>query len=549
MEKSHIEAKGVVSLNPIRVAIYARVSTLEQAEEGYSIDAQIENIKKKCEIENKVVVGVYADRGISGKSIENRFELQRLIEDSKKGLFDEVMVWKTSRLARNILDLLQIVNELEKNNVTFRSITEPYDTSTPTGKFLMNMIASVAEFERTTIIENLKMGMNARAKKGLKNGGRMLGYRSVGRGKDSRLEIVPEEAEIVRKIFNLYTEGYGYKAIANRLNKAGYRTVKGNLFGITAISDIISNPTYVGKIRFNRYVDYSTKRRKGKSENFILVDGQHKPIISEEVWSKAQEIKRARASKYPRSYSGEFPLTGLLRCPVCGYGMVASRTVNTLKDGTKKKIRYYSCGRFRNQGSEACSANSVRADKAEAYVFNRIKEVLLNEKVLKDIVDNLNKTREEKIKPLEKELENIRKQIENYNIKKKRIFELYEDGVIEKEILMGRLKEIEDILEKLNIRKNEILKEIELNGSEKIPYEVVREIMQDFEKLMSNADKEQRKLFLQLIINKITVDDNRNIDTIEIHFNENLKRIIKTFLGEEPSDDGGSSPFVFTVVI
>lgn len=536
-------------MNPIRVAIYARVSTLEQAEEGYSIDAQIENIKKKCEIENKVVVGVYADRGISGKSIENRFELQRLIEDSKKGLFDEVMVWKTSRLARNILDLLQIVNELEKNNVTFRSITEPYDTSTPTGKFLMNMIASVAEFERTTIIENLKMGMNARARKGLKNGGRMLGYRSAGRGKDSRLEIVPEEAEIVRKIFNLYTEGYGYKAIANRLNKAGYRTVKGNLFGITAISDIISNPTYVGKIRFNRYVDYSTKRRKGKSENFILVDGQHKPIISEEVWNKAQEIKRARASKYPRSYSGEFPLTGLLRCPVCGYGMVASRTVNTLKDGTKKKIRYYSCGRFRNQGSEACSANSVRADKAEAYVFNRIKEVLLNEKVLKDIVDNLNKTREEKIKPLEKELENIKKQIENYNIKKKRVFELYEDGVIEKEILMGRLKEIEDILEKLNIRKNEIMKEIELNGSEKIPYEVVREIMQDFEKLMSNADKEQRKLFLQLIINKITVDDNRNIDTIEIHFNENLKRIIKTFLGEEPSDDGGSSPFVFTVAI
>ncbi|MTI65855.1 MAG: recombinase family protein [Firmicutes bacterium] len=536
-------------MDKIRVAIYARVSTTEQAEEGYSIDAQVENIKNRCKVEGKTVVEVYSDKGISGKSVKKRLELKRLLEDSKKGLFEEVIVWKTSRLARNILDLLQIVKELEENNVTFNSITEPYDTSTPTGKLMMSMLASFSEFERTTIIENLKMGMNARARKGLKNGGRMLGYRSVGSGKESRLKIVPEEAEIVKKVFNLYLDGKGYKAIANRLNKLGYKTIKGNLFGITAIGDIIKNPTYAGKIRFNRYVDYSNKRRKGKNEDYILVEGQHEAIIDKEQWDKVQEIRKLRAAKYPRTYSGDFPLSGLMKCPVCGHGMVAARTVNTLKDGTKKRISYYSCGQFRNKGSVACSANSVRAKKANKYVFNRLKEVLLNEKVLKDVVSKLNKTRQEKIEPLEAEYESIEKKISEFTTKKNRVFDLYEDGTIDKDILNERLKKLEDDLDALDSRKEEIHEKIKLNGSEKIPFEVVKETMEDFHTLLKQADREQRKLFLQLIINKITVDDNRNIDTIEIHFNEGLQNWIKSFLGEESSNKEGSSSYVFKIAI
>lgn len=534
----------------IKVAIYARVSTAEQAEEGYSIDAQIELIKSRCTLEGKTVVAVYADRGISGKSITKRYELQKLLEDSKQNVFDEVIVWKTNRLARNMLDLLQIVRTLEENNVTFKSMTEPYDTSTPTGKLMMNMLGSISEFERTTILENLKMGMNARAKKGYKNGGKLLGYRSVGTGKDSKLEVVWEEAEIVRKIFSMYVEGKGYKAIANQLNKQGYRTVKDNMFSITSISEIISNPTYAGKIRFNRMQDWSNQRRSGKSDDYIFSDGVHEAIITEEIWNKAQEIRAVRAEKYPRTYSGEFPLTGLLKCPVCGYGMVAARTTNTLKDGTKRRFRYYSCGLFKNKGSSACSANSVRADEAEEYVFSRIKDVILNERVLKDIVANLNRTRVEVIKPLEENKKFVDRQIESHMVKKKRVFDLYEDGHLPKEMLTERLKEIETILEQMEARKVDILDKIKMNSSDEIPFELVKETIEDFDKLLSSADKDQRKMFLQLIVNKITVGDNRKIDTIEIHFNETLKNLIKSFLGEESSDDEDSSlSFVFALAI
>jgi site-specific DNA recombinase len=533
-----------------RVAIYARVSTTEQAEEGYSIEAQVEVIKNTCKLEGKEVVAIYEDRGISGKSISNRLELQKLLEDSAKGLFDELFVWKTSRLARNMLDLLQIVKELEKNDVKFRSITEAYDTSTPTGRLMMSMLATFAEFERTTIIENLKMGMNARARQGHKNGGKLLGYRSVGKGKESKLEVVPEEAEIVKKVFDMYVDGQGYKAIANKLNKNGYRSVKGNLFGITAISNIISNPTYIGKIRFNWMVDWSGKRRSGKNDNYILADGLHKAIVSEHCWNKAQEIKAVRSEKYPRTYSGEFPLTGLLRCPKCGSGMVAARTTNTLKDGSKKKIRYYSCGMHRNKGTLACNANSVRADEAEKYVFKRIKKVMLNKKMLEDIVKNLNETRLKIVKPLELEIAHINKQKETYLERKRRVFDLYEMGELPSDLLKERLKEIEAHLEQLELRKIEINRQIALNSSEPIPLGLVKEAMTDFEKLITNADKEQRKMFLQLIINKITVGEDRKIDNIEIHFNETLRSMIKHFLGGESSEDEDSPPsFIFSIAI
>lgn len=112
--------------NIIRVAIYARVSTEEQAEHGYSIDAQLDTLRNYCKMYEKIVVKEYVDRGVSGKSINGRYELQKLLRDAKNGEFDEVVVWKISRLARKTIDLLQIVDELSKHKVAFRSFSENF---------------------------------------------------------------------------------------------------------------------------------------------------------------------------------------------------------------------------------------------------------------------------------------------------------------------------------------------------------------------------------------------------------------------------------------
>lgn len=525
-------------MNPVRVAIYSRVSTAEQAMDGFSIEAQNSSVRTVCEAVGKVVVETYVDKGISGKSMGNRPSLLRMIEDAKEGKFDEVAVWKLSRLARNNLDLLKIVDILKKHEASFRSITESFDTSTASGKLQMGLLGIIGEFERETIVENVKMGMKQRAKEGKWNGGRLLGYKSVklemDKSNETGLVIIPEEAEIVRKIFTLYSQGKGLKSIANNLNKCGYKTIKGNSFSTTAISVIIHNPTYIGKIRFNKYVDWSGKRRKGKNEDYILVDGEHEPIIDKDLWEKVQELIEMKSFKPKRTFDGAYPLTGLLKCPVCGASMVAARTVNKRKSGEKYIIRYCYCGTFRSKGASVCSSNSVRADAAEEYVFNRIKEVLKGDKILRDIVKNINKSKNKSIKPLQQEAKLLMEKLDKLSNKNNRVFELFEDGIIDKATLSQRLNNIQEEIKACTARKAEIDNELSLQNVDEIPFEVVKEAMMEFNDILDSASKEDKKTLLQMMIDKITIKDRKDVSTMQIHFNSNL-------LEEFSSDDGDSS--------
>ncbi len=499
--------------NKIRVAIYARVSTEEQAEHGYSIDAQLDTLRTYCQMHQKTVVGEYVDRGVSGKSIEGRFELQRLLRDAERREFDEVLVWKINRISRRMVDLMKIIEILDKHKISFRSFSENFETETAMGKFALQMLGAVGELERNTIVDNVKMGMKQRARMGQWNGGRVLGYRSsqVIHGqrhrKDSTLEIVPEEAAIVRKIFELYASGKGLKAIANQLNHEGYKTKRGNAFSTDSIKQIITNPIYVGKIRFNRFENWNERRRKGKNPDPILVDGEHEPIISSELWEKVQLLQKKKAVIAPRQFDGQYTLTGLMRCPKCGAAMVASRTVNKLKNGTKIIRRYYSCGNFKSKGSAVCSANSVRADYAEQYVYQRIKEMVNNEKILKDIISNINEQKKENVQPLQEELNHLNQKISSLEAKRRKYFDLYEDELIDKESLAGRLKELRKESDRLHVRKSELEFELGDDQSQPVDYEYVKAILDQLDHILKKAPTEQIKSLLHLVIKQITVKD------------------------------------------
>lgn len=210
-----------------RVAIYCRVSTVEQAEEGYSIDSQYQNIKEYCEREGHEIYKLYEDRGISGKNISNRPGIKKLLEDAKNNKFDLVLSWKLNRLSRKLLDILNIVEFLDKHNVAFRSLTESFETETPSGKLQLNIMGAIGEFERETIADNVRMSLIAKSKEGLWCGGVVLGYDIVEipnegkKRKNTKLQINEKEASTVRRIFELYSQGYGYKAVVNRINKEG----------------------------------------------------------------------------------------------------------------------------------------------------------------------------------------------------------------------------------------------------------------------------------------------------------------------------------------
>ncbi|SEL78526.1 recombinase family protein [Paenibacillus sp. OK003] len=534
---------------PKKVAIYARVSTEEQAEHGYSIDAQLDTLRKYCELYGGEIIDEYVDRGVSGKSIKGRYEIQRLLKDAEESKFNEVIVWKFNRMARKSIDLLHIVDLLEKNNISFRSFTENFETSTPMGRFALQMMGAVGELERNTIVDNVKMGHRQRAKMGHHNGKVPLGYKviaGIGSSRDSKSVVIiaEEEAVIVRHIFEQYASGHGLKTIANELNHRGHRTQTGKPFSTTAIRDLLDNPMFLGKIRYNCYENWAERRRKGKNKEPILVEGHHPPIISQELWDKVQLLREKKATLPKKGFEGEYLLTGLIRCPECGAAMTASRTVNRSKNGEKITRMYYSCGRFRSQGSAVCHANSVRKVEAEQAVTDRLRQAVVNPEILQRVVRNVNERRSGRIKPLRDELTAVQARITSLEEKKRKYLELYEIDDIDRDMFSERLSVINKELDTELTRKSKLELELRDDQADPVSYELVRSLVTNFDALLRQSPFQQRKTLMHLIVKKITLDDKKRVSSIELTFNEDTE---KHFLNVAPFAEPttkGAFPFL-----
>ena len=512
-----------------KVAIYCRVSTVEQAEEGYSIDEQRRRNIEYCEKEGHEVFKVYEDRGISGKNISGRPGLKELLQDANAGKFDLVIVWKLNRISRKLIDILNIVDTLDKNKIAFRSLTESFETETPAGKLQLNIMGAIGEFERGTIAENVKMGMIARAREGKWNGGKVLGYDIVEipsegkKRKETKLVVNEKEAMTVRRIFELYSTGHGYKATVSRVNAEGHRSKKGNPFATATIKEILKNPVYIGKIRYNLRQDWNEKRRKNINPDPILVDGEHEAIIDTETWEKVQIILKDRSKTHNRVYDSELILSGLLKCPVCGASMTVSRSTRKRKDGSKAVNEYYACGNWKNKGTAVCNSNSVKAEVADEVVINKLIETVNNELLLKKVINNINKNKSSKLKPKLDEMNLVNKEIDKLNGKKNSSIELFEDGILDKSELSPRIKVINDDIEKLKYREQELKQDLQLAEGDPIPFEIVNEVMKRFKEVFFEmSTSQQRKQLIHLLVSKITINKEREIDSIEIQINDDV---------------------------
>ncbi|WP_339847780.1 recombinase family protein [Paenibacillus sp. FSL W7-1088] len=517
----------------MRVALYIRVSTEEQVKEGYSIDAQINVLKSHFENKGYEIVNVYKDDGYSGKNIEDRPNLKMLLADSGNGLFDMVAVWRINRMSRKQLDFLQIIDTLEKNSVAFFSLSENIDASTPVGKLMLQILGSFAELERNQIIENVKMGMNERAEQGKWNGGIVLGYKSVNK----QLIIDEKEATLVRYIFDLYINGKGYKAIANQLNKEGYKTKKNAFFAIPTIRTIIINPLYAGFIRFNQVQNWNERRRAGKNENYTLVQGEHEPIIDLAVWEKAKSMNEMKSHKPTKTFHGHFPLTTLLRCPMCGQGMIGHRT----KNSTGEYLRYYQCAALRSKGSAVCKTNLVRADEAEAFVFKRIEQITSNPDLLEKIVGNVNGKVRTLKQPLQDQLEYIQEQLLNIERNIKRLIDVIVTTDNPPSSVVEKLGTLEDEKKKLIETKKDTEYELNRPTIKEVSFEQVHQVLMGFSMVITKVEPVKQKDLLHSIINKITVNvgnnpDERSVKDIELFFDASINNDFVLTYGTVHSD-------------
>lgn len=348
-----------------RAALYIRVSTNDQLE--FSPDAQKRALLEYAK-RNKMTVDpvhIYLDEGISGTDAKKRPAFQTMIATAKKKPtpFDAILVHKFDRFARSREDSVVYKSLLKREcNINVISITEQLEDD----KFsviLEAMLEAMAEYYSLNLAEEVTKGMTEKARRGGFQASRMLGYNV--KGLNGNLEIVEDEANIVRIIFDKFVnEGMSYHEINQYVNKSGYTTQNGNKFERRSIKYILENPIYAGYVRWNRRNKY---QQVNPEDEWIIEKGMHEPIISKEIFDKAKERINQISQLYgsnarpPSGYSHW--LSGALRCKTCN----ASMTYSGPKKYKKSGKGYYCCNRYR-KGS--CStSNHISVIKLEKHIL------------------------------------------------------------------------------------------------------------------------------------------------------------------------------------
>ncbi len=344
--------------------IYTRVSTAAQIE-GYSLDAQEESLKAYAEYRELEIVGNYCDAGKSGKNIKGRPAFRQMMTDikSQKDDIAFVLVFKLSRFGRNAADILKSLQLLEDFGIDLVSVEEAIDSSTQGGRLTLAILSAVAEMERENITVQFMAGKMQKVLEGGWTGGAIpYGYKNV----DHELVLVPSEAKVIRKIYELYQkDDMSASAVAYELNQSSLVRITGDgkqkPFTYEFVSRILDNPFYCGRVYYNRRTN--KKDRDGRTiqldeANIITAEGKHEIIVSPEVWDSVHAKRIEIAGRYKKVDDGGHVhlLSGIVKCPICGKGLTGmiSRTKNLKGDGYYKPIYYYKCRYNTRQNGRTC---------------------------------------------------------------------------------------------------------------------------------------------------------------------------------------------------
>jgi len=371
----------------MKIAIYIRVSTEDQAKEGYSLEVQKEYLEAFAKREGYEIFKVYSDEGISGFSTR-RGALQELLADAKAKKFDLVLVHKIDRFSRNLKDLLNLVDELSSYGVGFKSATEPFDTTTSAGKLMFQQLGSFAEFERNRIAERVFPGMVKGVQRGNWQGSRFSPYGYKYNKEAKLLELVEDEAKVVKLIYEMYLAGESTHTIVAYLNKKRYKSRTGKQFYTKFIGDVLKNRTYIGQIVWNKHhYDKSQKTKKhykyvkNDPSEFIIAQGRHKPIISGEDFETAQILLAEKKRRWkPRAKNKTYLLGGLLTCSKCNHSYSGAVAISNHRTGAKKK--WYRCSGPGSSSIE-CTNKAVKAEDIEPQI-DRIISLLIQNKRLQE---------------------------------------------------------------------------------------------------------------------------------------------------------------------
>lgn len=518
-----------MSQEKTKVYTYTRVSTAMQID-GYSLDAQKARMKAYADFNNCQIVGEYEDAGKSGKSIEGRASFCRMMEDIKSGKdgVAYVLVFKLSRFGRNAADVLSTLQVMQDFGVNLICVEDGIDSSKDAGKdagkLMISVLSAVAEIERENIRVQTMEGRIQKAREGRWNGGfAPYGYRLV----DGVLQINEDEAPAIRTIFEQYVNtDTGANGLSKYLETHGFQKLARQngtspLFSATLIRAILKNPVYCGKIAFGRRKlekIHGTRNEYHQvpQENYLLVDGLHEGIVSEELWNAAQVKLLAQSKRYEpvnRSKTEQAHLlSALVKCPICGAGMYSNKCTKRKKDGTPyKSFSYYSCKHRRMQRGQKCDFNKqIQEEVLDNAVVEVIIKLVSNPKFAAMMQEKINSKVD--TTAIEQEITAAEKQLRQYYSIKSKIMEEIDTldpderhYIIRKSDLDERLYRMYDKIEEAENNLMDARAKKQAIEADKITGNNIYKVLICFEKLYNVMNPLERKKLMEHLISEIRI--------------------------------------------
>ncbi len=474
----------------MRVCLYQRIST-DEDHQPTSLKTQRERLERYCEaMEDWRIVAAHEDQA-SGTTLD-RPGLQQALDLAREKRFDLLLVYRVDRLSRKVRQLAGLCEELDRLDVVLKSATEPFDTGSPAGRMMLQMLGVFAEFEHATIVDRVTSGLERRVREGKWMSGRTpYGYT---RHPETKL-LVPDavKAPVVRRIFHLYAEGkLGTTAIARRLEVEGAPAPRKAGWSPNALQLILANPAYRGLIRWNE----------------SLYEGLHEPLVDEEKFENARAIlsRRGEDASLRRGNPTEFLLSGLVRCNHCGRAYVG-----TSAHGNGGRYTYYACSTRYKYGPSKCDGDRLPKDRLEQAVLSQLAELYRDGRMIEQALAHAAKHIESERPQLEDRLASTRTEIARLEQKLERYFEAFEDGQLSAALCQERIQRHRDRLETLRDQEANLTRRLATHAHTPPDAAALEGLAEELEEIVASESPEQAKELLRLLVKEIRVHNRRRI--------------------------------------
>jgi site-specific DNA recombinase len=481
------------SAEPVRVATYTRISTDEERQPN-SLEAQ--RVRLDAFVTSQPGWQIEPRRRYEDQftgTVIDRPALTRLLKDARHGRFDVLLVYRVDRLARSIRGLAQVIDELDQAGVIFRSATEPFDTGTPAGRMMVQMLGVFAEFERALIVERITAGLERKAARGGWCGGQRPFGLNLSADRD-HLERNPTEAPLVPVIFDEYVHRKaGSSAIATWLNEQGYRTKNGRLWSNESVITVLRNRAYLGEIyyRGNWY------------------PAPHEPLIPTDLFERAQAILAERCEDRSRRASNpaEYLLTGRVRCGRCGQAYVG-----TAAHGRNGRYTYYTCFTRARYGTKHCANDRLPAEPLERAVTRRLWKVLDDHNRIEDAISEAYERLSERDDEQQSELAAIQDKLTETRAALDRYFRAFEAGTMPEDTCAPRIASLSEQAKALESRAAELAAQQDDEQPERATTADLDALRGNLRAALNDSTPARVKGVLQTMIDTIRVDARDHIE-------------------------------------